>query len=153
MLTQKIKPDKWWQFEYEQFTVKPIQASFSTVIIKVDKLRNKIYVYRKTIHSSTLAWKISRTEECCRLPFMGSQRVRHEWATKQLHIRESSVQYVLNHESLDRLNPNIFYWIFLPPCTTSLYKTRDDCKTKRKIYRYFLNKIKYIQGNLKCQAI
>ena len=57
--------------KYEQFTVKPIQASFSTVIIKVDKLRNKIYVYRKTIHSSTLAWKIPLTEECCRLRFMG----------------------------------------------------------------------------------
>ena len=48
---KKIKPDKWWQFEYEQFTVKPIQASFSTVIIKVDKLRNKIYVYRKMASS------------------------------------------------------------------------------------------------------
>ena len=29
-------------------------------------------------HSSTLAWKISRTEECCRLQSMGSQRVGHD---------------------------------------------------------------------------
>ena len=28
-------------------------------------------------HSSTLAWKIPRTEERSRLQFMGSQRVRH----------------------------------------------------------------------------
>ena len=29
-------------------------------------------------HSSTLAWKISRTEEHCRLQSMGSQRVGHD---------------------------------------------------------------------------
>ena len=32
-------------------------------------------------HSSTLAWKISWTEESGRLQSMGSQRVRHDWAT------------------------------------------------------------------------
>ena len=32
-------------------------------------------------HSSTLAWIIPWTEECCRLQFMGSQRVGHNWAT------------------------------------------------------------------------
>ena len=32
-------------------------------------------------HSSTLAWKIPWTEECCRLQSMGSQRVRHDWGT------------------------------------------------------------------------
>ena len=36
-------------------------------------------------HSSTLAWKIPWTEELCRLPSMGSQRVRHDWATS-LHF-------------------------------------------------------------------
>ena len=29
-------------------------------------------------HSSILAWKIPRTEECGRLQSMGSQRVRHD---------------------------------------------------------------------------
>ena len=29
-------------------------------------------------HSSTLAWKIPRTEECSRLQSMGSQRVGHD---------------------------------------------------------------------------
>ena len=32
-------------------------------------------------HSSTLAWKISWTEECGRLQSMGSQRVGHNWTT------------------------------------------------------------------------
>ena len=32
-------------------------------------------------HSSTLAWKIPRTEEPGRLQSMGSQRVRHDWVT------------------------------------------------------------------------
>ena len=32
-------------------------------------------------HSSTLAWKIPWTEEPGGLPFMGSHRVRHDWAT------------------------------------------------------------------------
>ena len=33
--------------------------------------------------SSLLAWRISRTEETCRLLSMGSQKIRHSWATKQ----------------------------------------------------------------------
>ena len=32
-------------------------------------------------HSSTLAWRIPRTEEPGRLQSMGLQRVRHDWAT------------------------------------------------------------------------
>ena len=32
-------------------------------------------------HSSTLAWKIPRTEEPARLQSMGSLRVRHDWTT------------------------------------------------------------------------
>ena len=35
--------------------------------------------------SSILAWKISWTEEPGGLQFMGSQRVRHDWATEQRH--------------------------------------------------------------------
>ena len=36
-------------------------------------------------HSSTLAWKIPWTEDPGRLQFMGSQRVRHSWATSLTH--------------------------------------------------------------------
>ena len=40
-------------------------------------------IYRKAMvpHSSTLAWKIPWVEEPGRLQFMGSRRVRHNWAT------------------------------------------------------------------------
>ena len=34
-----------------------------------------------SIHSSTIAWKIAWTEEPGRLQSLGSQRVRHDWAT------------------------------------------------------------------------
>ena len=37
-------------------------------------------------HSSTLAWKIPWTEEPGRLQSMGSQRVRHDWATSLYHV-------------------------------------------------------------------
>ena len=45
-----------------------------------------MYLYQKmekamAPHSSTLAWKIPRTEEPGRLQSMGSWRVGHEWAT------------------------------------------------------------------------
>ena len=36
-------------------------------------------------HSSTLAWKIPWTEKPGRLQSMGSQKVRHDWATSLLH--------------------------------------------------------------------
>ena len=39
-----------------------------------------------TSHSSILAWKIPWTEEPDRLQSMGSQRVRHDLATKQQYI-------------------------------------------------------------------
>ena len=37
-------------------------------------------------HSSILAWRIPRTEEPCGLQSMGSQRVRHDWATEEHFI-------------------------------------------------------------------
>ena len=37
------------------------------------------------IRSSILAWNIPRAEEPGRLPSMGSQRVRHDWATEHAH--------------------------------------------------------------------
>ena len=41
-------------------------------------------------HSSTLAWKIPWAEEPCRLQSMGSQRVRHDWATSLSRIGEGN---------------------------------------------------------------
>jgi len=37
--------------------------------------------WKRKCHSSILAWEIPWTEEPCRLQSMGSQRVRHDWAT------------------------------------------------------------------------
>ena len=42
-------------------------------------------------HSSTLAWKIPWTEECCRLQSMGSQRVRHDWATSLSLCKKTTI--------------------------------------------------------------
>ena len=39
-----------------------------------------------TMHSSIVAWRIQRTEEPGRLQSTGSQRVRHNWATKHVHV-------------------------------------------------------------------
>ena len=41
-------------------------------------------------HYSTLAWKISWTEEPGRLQYMGSLAVRHNWATSLSHIGEGN---------------------------------------------------------------
>ena len=41
-------------------------------------------------HSSVLAWKTPRTEESGWLQSIGSQRVRHNFATKQQQQRHSS---------------------------------------------------------------
>ena len=38
----------------------------------------------KAVHSSILAWRIPWTEELVRLQSVGSQRVRHDWATNPL---------------------------------------------------------------------
>ena len=37
-------------------------------------------------HSSILAWRIPRIEEPSRLQFMGSHRIKHDWATNILQI-------------------------------------------------------------------
>ena len=45
------------------------------------------------IHSSTIAWKIPRTEEPGRLQSMWSQRVGHDWATS-LHFTSLHFMYL-----------------------------------------------------------
>ena len=44
---------------------------------------------RTATHSSVLAWRISWTEEPGALQSMGSQRVRHDWATNTSSIGEN----------------------------------------------------------------
>ena len=45
------------------------------------------------IHSSTIAWKIPWTEEPGRLQSMGSQRVRHDWATLLTYLTYPWTRY------------------------------------------------------------
>ena len=49
------------------------------------------------IHSSTIAWKIPWTEEPGRLQSVGSQRVRHDWATWLSFTRVSNCFPILNY--------------------------------------------------------
>ena len=45
-------------------------------------------------HSSTLSWKIPWTEEPGRLQSMGSQRVRHDWATSLFFSKTQDKVYI-----------------------------------------------------------
>ena len=60
-------------------------------------------------HSSILAWEIPWTEESGRLQSMGSQRVRHDWATKQLCINPAWVQIQLHHLEVPWTNKKTFW--------------------------------------------
>ena len=57
-------------------------------------------------HSSILAWRISWTEEPDRLQSMGSQRVRHNWATNTATFNVYvSTLLSLSHACLSPLRP------------------------------------------------
>ena len=47
-----------------------------------------------TTHSSVLAWRIPWTEEPARLQPMGSQRVRHNWATNTAIQQECNLKII-----------------------------------------------------------
>ena len=59
--------------------VKNLPALFKTRVLSLG--RKDPLEKRMVSHSSILAWRIPWTEELGRLQFMGSQRVRHDWAT------------------------------------------------------------------------
>ena len=46
----------------------------------------------KTTHSNILTWQIPCTEEPGRLQSMGSQRIRHDIATKQTHTHTHTLE-------------------------------------------------------------
>ena len=50
------------------------------------------------IHTSTIAWKIPRTEEPGRLQSMGSQKVGHDWVTSltYLHLKQLEKEEMKN---------------------------------------------------------
>ena len=59
------------------------------------------------IHSSTIAWKIPWTEEPGRLQSMGSQRVRHDWATDN----NKSIYWLITLLTLFSLVPSSMLWV------------------------------------------
>ena len=78
-------------------TVKSLSAMWETQVRflgQEDPLEKEM-----AIHSSTLAWEIPWTEEPDRLQSMGSQRVRHNWATSISFF----LSFVLN------ISVNIYY--------------------------------------------
>ena len=72
------------------FTIRTIREALRMVLRKVsatpqNRLGLRLLVEKAmATHSSTLAWKISWTEELGGLQSMGSQRVGHDWATSLL---------------------------------------------------------------------
>ena len=93
-------------------------------------------------HSSILAWKIPWTEELWTTQSMGSQRVGHDWASKQqmksLHFHKS----VTNNQKLKFLNNPIyitsnFFFKYLDKSLTEdmqvyTLKTKTYCWEKLK---------------------
>ena len=77
--TQKRGSKKYMRTSLVAQTVKRLSTMRETQVQSLgreDPLEKEM-----AIHSSTTAWKIPWTEEPGRLQSMGSQRVRHDWAT------------------------------------------------------------------------
>ena len=67
-------------------------------------------------HSSTRSWKIPWTEETGRLQPRGSQRVRHNWATKHKHISKLGVCLVPSATDVSRPDASTWYPYLLERC-------------------------------------
>ena len=79
MLSEKTKPKGY--ILYHLYDMSRIGESVETLMVAIT---NRYWVSLEKAmapHSSTLAWKISWTEEPVRLQSMGSLRVGHNWAT------------------------------------------------------------------------
>ena len=59
----------------------PVCGSFIICLVRFNRYQTFATEKAMTPHSSTFAWKIPWTEEPGGLQSMGSQRVRHDWAT------------------------------------------------------------------------
>ena len=86
----------------------PLGASLVTQTVKNPPAVQKIWVQSlgqeeplekgMATHSSFLAWRIPWTEEPGGLQFLGSQRVRHNWATDTFTLLHYAIlPYILNH--------------------------------------------------------
>ena len=93
--------------------VKRLPAMWETWVQSLG--REDLLEKEMAIHSSTLAWKIPWTEEPDRLQSMGSQRVRHDWATSlSLSCLTLELPWWLSNENcsenlFNKLNLQIIY--------------------------------------------
>ena len=77
------------------------------------------------IHSSTIAWKIPWTDEPGRIQSMGSQRVRHDWATSLSLSNICSVQFSFVTQSCPTLcDP----WIAACQASLSIINSRRSLR-------------------------
>ena len=99
-------------------------------------------------HSSILAWRIPWTEEPDRLQFMGSQRVRHDWATFTFDINTCMVPVKIVNNGCSGMGvfwgvvkmSRSWLWWQLHNCVNIL-KCIDLCKTLNgQIIRCYLKK-------------
>ena len=74
------------------------------------------------IHSSILAWEIPRTEDPGRLQSMGSQRVRHDWVTK--NSKHFKVQFSQSVQPLSHVR--LFATPWIAACQVSLSITNSQ---------------------------
>ena len=64
-------------------------------------------------YSSTLAWKIPRTEEPGRLKSMGSQRVRHDWETSLSLYFSNCLLWFLHYSGSSWTLPGLGSWVWV----------------------------------------
>ena len=65
---------------------------------------------RMATHSSTLAWRIPLTEEPGGLQSMGSQRVRHDWASNAHRLIARGFQIWLFYKHSKLYHENVWEW-------------------------------------------
>ena len=70
-------------------------------------------------HSSTLAWRIPWMEEPGRLKSMGSQRVRHDWATSR-SLRSGISNFL---EEISSLSHSVVFFYFFALITVESFLT------------------------------
>jgi len=85
-------------------------------------------------HASILAWRISWTEEPGGLQSMGSQRIRHDWATNTMNLVNSLLCFLYSVQF-----SHCHVWLFVTPW---LQPTRLPCPSPTpRVYSIELNKI------------
>ena len=80
------------------------------------------------IHSSTLAWKITWMEEPDKLQSMGSQRVRHDWATS-LHFTSKFARMAHRTQTST--------WLMFAVDNNEHYSAAAEWKRGRWVHRCF----------------